>query len=788
MNPTDHDHDPTTTPESGPESTRESGTPAAGTPAVSAGELATVHPLRTRSDQQQSTPESVPVVSDSPVIEGEIVTDEEWALLTDQRARRDARIAGYKSDLTALSRKTVSVAKSGTGLAKSKGGPVMRFTRRHVVIIAKGAEAERQRRKAEKAQTDARAARRAALEKGELDRVAELNSQITEQRRTAAEAAKLRFELYWEVGKKTALVLVILLGVAVVAGIVNGFGGWFGNWNLTDVLRTIGTVFTAGAAVVTWSVLHAWLFGLAGIGVWSYRRWKDGKALGEFVLPENLRANAAAKVAYVELSESVIIAALANIGISKLNEHIKAGWPHRDTDNPWVRPPMLAEGGKGYTAKLRLPLGASVLKINQAKDLLAHNLGCRPQELFLDPDENDPTVLDLFRLEPGVLREPVQAYPLLTDGSTDFFKGLPVGVSPRGAVVFTTVFERNFAVAGTMGSGKSTLVKALAASAALDPLCDIDVFVFADNYDYDPLAPALSTFLKGDKEENVHACLEHIKTLHADLAVRGQLLAKHQVTEVNREVAAKEPGLRPRLVIIEECQSFFRQGTPKERKELIDWVVRFYSAARKYGIVLVFVTPNPSDASLPRDLVAVTSNKACGAIDDKTRNNIVLGDKAHENGISALGLRPKTEEALFDCGTLMTKGFMNTPGLVRAFYLTAADLTAIGQRAAEMRGGATAATEAPKPQVRDLIEDLATVMVGDEPVNAGDLVGALRNLAPGYKPYKALNKAKLVALLREEHGLKIPSTDNLYPVDPVTVRQLNAGRVALRAQDDDQPE
>ncbi|WP_431911433.1 AAA family ATPase, partial [Amycolatopsis thermoflava] len=252
--------------------------------------------------------------------------------------------------------------------------------------------------------------------------------------------------------------------------------------------------------------------------------------------------------------------------------------------------------------------------VARAKDLLAHNLGCRPQELFVDPDEDDPTVLDLYRLEPGVLREPVDPYPLLTEGTTDFFSGFPVGMSPRGTVVETTVWERNFVFAGIMGSGKSTMIKALLAGAALDPLVDIDVFVFAENYDFDPLAPVLSTFLKGDTEANVQACQDHIKKLHADLAVRGQLLAKHGITEVNREVAAKEPGLRPRIVVIEECQAFFRQDDPQERRELVNLLVRFYSAARKYGIVLVFATPNPSDQSLPRDLMAVTSNKACGAI------------------------------------------------------------------------------------------------------------------------------------------------------------------------------
>lgn len=778
MNPTDHTDDTNTT--------RESGTEHPIGSAGSAGELATVHHLPGRPatgvDQQQSRPGGA-VESARPVIEGEIVSDEEWALLTDQRAQRAARLAGYRHDLTRVAHGTAVVVRGGRTLARAKGGPAWRFVRRHGTYVLRGAEAERQRRKAEKGQTDARAARKAAVAKGEHDRVAELNKQIIEQRKISAEAAKLRFELGWEISKKTALVLVLLAGISMVAGIFNGFGHWFGDWNLTDVLRTMGTIFTTTAAVVSWSVLHAWLIGLAGVGVWASRRWRDGHKLGEQVLPESLRSTST-NVAYLELNENTLVAALANIGNAKLNEAIKAGWPNRDTDQAWVRFPMLADGGKAYTCKIRLPMGASVAAVNKSKALLAHNLGCRAQELFVDPDPNDPTVMDLFRLEPGVLREPVDPYPLLTEGSTDFFAGFPVGMSPRGEVVSTTVNERNFVFAGIMGSGKTTLILDLLAGAALDPLVDIDVFCFAENFDYDPLEPVLSTFVKGDTEDNVQACLEHIRHLHADLAVRGKLLEKHGVRSVNREVAAKEPGLRPRIVVIEECQAFFRQDKAEDRKELVNMLVRFYSAARKYGVVLVFATPNPSDASLPRDLMAVTTNKACGAIGDKTRNNIVLGDKAHENGVSALGLKPKTKDALNDCGTTVTVGFMDTPGLLRSFYLTPDELGAIAARGAELRGGKAQAARL-EPQVRDLIEDLATVMVGDEPVNAGDLVSALRNLDPSYRPYRELRKPGLVQLLAEV-GIRPPATRNLYPVDPVTVRQVFAARQATTGGDGDE--
>ncbi|RZQ60862.1 ATP-binding protein [Amycolatopsis suaedae] len=764
-------------------------------PAGDDSRLARVHHLPARTDAGEAAADPGPGSAVAPaekVHDGEVVSEEEYRARFRDRAafQQERRLAleryrSYRDNAVTVGRGARKLG-AWSGKQARRGAPVVRFVRRHGTYVLKGAEAERQRRKAERGQMDARAARKAALAAGELDRVAELNGQISEQKRNAAEAAKLRFELAWDITKKTGLVLACLLGISLVTGVINGFGKWFGDWNLTDVLRTIGDVATSGAAVVSWAVLNAWLIAAGVASVWAWRRWKDGTRLGEQVLPESLRRDAK-RVAYLELNENTLVAALANIGNAKLNAAIKDGWPNRDTDQAWVRWPMMAENGKGYTAKIRLPQGAPVAAINKSKELLAHNLGCRPVELFLDADPSDPTVLDLFRLEPGVLRAPVPASPLLNEGvTTDFFAGFPVGISPRGNEVTTTVFERNFVFSGQMGSGKTTFVLSLLAAAALDPLVDIDVFVFADNNDFDPLEPVLDNFVKGDTADNVQTCLDHIDALHADLAVRGKLLVKHGVKEANREVAAKEPGLRPRIVVIEECQSFFRQGTAEERRELVDKMVRFYSAARKYGDVLIFATPNPSDASLPRDLVAVTSNRACGSISDKTRNNIVLGEKAHENGISALELKPKTKDQLNDAGTLVTVGFMDTPGAVRSYYYTNDQLADIAARGAELRGGAST-PKALEPKVRDIVEDLTTVMVGDNPVNAGDLVGALRNLDPGYKPYKELTKPKLVTQLRDL-GLKIPTTNNLYPVDPVTVRQLHAGRVAAPDHDGDETE
>src|SRR5262249_39842293 len=60
------------------------------------------------------------------------------------------------------------------------------------------------------------------------------------------------------------------------------------------------------------------------------------------------------------------------------------------------------------------------------------------------------------------------------------------------------------------------------------------------------------------------------------------------------------------------------------------------------------------------------------------------------------------------------------------------------------------------------------IVVAVEAVPAGEVIGALRTLAPTWAPYKQLTVPKLVAALAQV-GLKVPTTRNKYPIDPVTV-------------------
>lgn len=54
----------------------------------------------------------------------------------------------------------------------------------------------------------------------------------------------------------------------------------------------------------------------------------------------------------------------------------------------------------------------------------------------------------------------------------------------------------------------------------------------------------------------------------------------------------------------------------------------------------------------------------------------------------------------------------------------------------------------------------------------------LRDLAPDHPPYRGLTGVKLREIIEREHGIKMSSTGNRYPVDPKKIRIRIAQRAA----------
>jgi S-DNA-T family DNA segregation ATPase FtsK/SpoIIIE len=463
---------------------------------------------------------------------------------------------------------------------------------------------------------------------------------------------------------------------------------------LNAVVDFVGMV--AWVASVIWGPLLYALPWLALAGAWAVGRHQQTAPV--WALPVDQAEQG------VVPDEGAILRALGNLGIGPLNKAIKEGWQPR-----WVQP--TTRSGNGWHTQLQLPMGVDVEMIADKKRTLAHNLLRKPVEVWPTEPRDQAGVLDLWVADPGVLTKPVPPWPLLTEGTTDFFKGVPVALNARGEQVIGRLMAANYLIAGIMGSGKSSLVVALLLGAMLDPLVEIDVHVLAYNVDYDPMRPRLRSLVKGDEDEHIVAAMETLRSLAGEVSRRGQELERIGTeTKLTREIAERDPSMRPRIVVFDEVHELFSH--PEHGKEAKELALKVTKKARKTGIVLLWITPDADANSLPRGISKTVSHRVAFAINDHQGNDAILGTGMHKNGYSATTL-----VAGEDQGTAMAAGFGKTPGLIRAYYVRKEagvdEITPVVERAVALREGVEQAAE-PTFEPADPLTDVAHV-IGDEP-------------------------------------------------------------------------
>ncbi|WP_435215876.1 cell division protein FtsK [Streptomyces sp. bgisy034] len=487
-------------------------------------------------------------------------------------------------------------------------------------------------------------------------------------------------------------------GVLLMLGIMLA---WY-NHDVRDVLTPMATViefvgWVAFIAGVVWEPLLYSLPAIALAGLWAVGRAQ--RTAPTWALPAD------GDERDVVPDENAIMRALSKLGIAPLNAALKEGWKAR-----WVQPST--RSGNGWHAQLQLPEGVPVEMIADKKQILAHNLMRKPIEVWPTEPRDQAGVLDLWVADPGVLTKPVPPWPLLTDGTTDFFRGVPVALNARGEQVIGRLMAANYLIAGIMGSGKSSLVVALLLGAMLDPLVEIDVHVLAYNSDYDPMRPRLRSLIKGDDDEHVVAAMDTLRALASEVSRRGQELERIGTdTKVTREMAERDPSMRPRIVVFDEVHELFsHKEHGKEAKEL---ALKVTKKARKTAIMLLWITPDADAASLPRGISKTVSHRVAFAINDHQGNDAILGTGMHKNGYSATTL-----VAGEDVGTAMAAGFGKTPGLIRSYFVRKEagvdEVTPVVDRAVALRDGVAPAPADPAFAPADHLADIAAVL-GHEP-------------------------------------------------------------------------
>ncbi|MEU2992912.1 FtsK/SpoIIIE domain-containing protein [Streptomyces griseoincarnatus] len=525
-------------------------------------------------------------------------------------------------------------------------------------------------------------------------------------------------------------------GVLLLLGVMLAWANHDVSDVLTPLKATIDLVaWVAFIAGVVWDPLLYALPWLAIAAAWAVGRHQH--AAPAWALPAD------AEDRDVVPDEGAILRALGNLGIAPLNKAIKDGWQPR-----WVSP--TTRSGNGWHTQLQLPMGVTVEMIAGRKNVLAHNLLRKPVEVWPTEPPKLPGTLDLWVADQGSLSGPTPPWPLLSEGTTDYFKGVPVAVSQRGEPIIGKLMAANWMVGGIMGSGKSSLVIALLLGAILDPLVDVEAYVMAYNVDYDPLKPRLRALVKGDEDEQIEAAVKALRRLRDEVTERGKLLEElgGDTVKLTRELATRDPRMRPKVVVFDECHELFMHK--EHGKEAAELAVKVMKKARKVGITLIWVTVSPTADSIPRDVTRNTSHRVAFAVGDHVANDGLLGSGKHKAGVTATTLIPGE-----DIGTAVTVGFTNKPfEVIRSHYVAREpekgidEVTPVVERALALRDGVEPSA-GPEHQDADHLADVAAVLGDEQRMLVQEVLHRLAERNPG--EYREWSPTDLKRAL-EPHG------------------------------------
>lgn len=650
--------------------------------------------------------------------------------------------------------------------------PLVKTTWRHVRYVFAGA-GEVWHATADRAMLrDLTESIKAARARGDHQAVRELEETRQAAATARAERVKLAVETAWKLAKAGllgtaaagAMWTAVTLG-HVGTGLYQQFGGddatsfadvwspWW-NWN-AGVVQTVGDVLGVAGAVAPWVAAGLGMAALVGL----HTRGRRSAHGADAAWAEAGKAGAEDD-ARVLVTADGIVRALQHLPIPALRTAFKDGWvpsfaliPTREGTGDF----------KGYRTTFDLPMGVTPAMLSDKRDVLARNLNRNPIEVWPADDGQKrggrPGFVDLYVADAGVMDKPTPSYPLLTDGTADVFRGVPIGITQRGDQVLMPLVGSNFVVGGLPGQGKSNAMRAIMLGAALDPLAELRVHVFAANGDFDVYAPRLSRYVKGASSEHAEAATEHLRELHAEIARREGRLAELGAKKLTRAISEKHPDMRPLVVAFSECHELF--GDDEVGEEAADLATDVIKRGRKTGVIVGFDTQSARAGAMPPKIVENVGVNCCFYVKTWRNNDGFLGDGSFAAGIRATELRFNV-----DRGTMMTTGITDEQfELLRTHFIEVDDdrgwdaaEDVIARAMSTVDPATPVQGDRPQPSVeaerRDLLADVAEVLRGESKVKATDVTARLRKLAPNYRPYVGMGGEDLRDQLAQ-FGVKV---------------------------------
>jgi S-DNA-T family DNA segregation ATPase FtsK/SpoIIIE len=234
-----------------------------------------------------------------------------------------------------------------------------------------------------------------------------------------------------------------------------------------------------------------------------------------------------------------------------------------------------------------------------------------------------------------------------------------LGMDEAGHTVSVVLAERNVALGGEPGGGKSSALNLIVAHAALSLDCQM-VLIDGKQVEFGLWREVADEFVGPDSD----AAIECLKRLQQEMNRRYDALLTHGLRKVIRG-----SGTPVVMVAIDEVAFFSATvGEPKQQKEFSTLLRDIVARGRAAGIVTVVATQRPSADIIPTSLRDLFAYRWAFRCTTEASSDTILGHGWANRGYCATDVNP----AARGVGWLLAEG--GIPKRVKAAYLTDEDI------------------------------------------------------------------------------------------------------------------
>ncbi len=255
-------------------------------------------------------------------------------------------------------------------------------------------------------------------------------------------------------------------------------------------------------------------------------------------------------------------------------------------------------------------------------------------------------------------------------GPLSIWDPVHLGIDEHGKHVCVGLAERNLAIAGEPGSGKSVALNLIAGHAALSLDCQL-VLVDGKRVELGLWRACADTFVGPSITDGIEA----LRHLQSTMDSRYDELLAAGMRKITRD-----SGVRVVVVIIDELAYFSATvGDSKQQKEFVALVRDLVARGRAAGVIVVAATQRPSADIVPTSLRDLFGYRLAFRCSTNASSDVILGHGWASEGYTATDIDP----AARGVGWLIAEG--GIPRRIKTAFLSDEDVAALARYAAHLR-------------------------------------------------------------------------------------------------------